>query len=233
MNKINSSIYLFPLNAAFSSENVPLFEGMDKEHSSMLYSALTENYGEVFETFTSKINAVYIFDNKDREVLPEKFRNAGTIVFYGDTENKTKMFRNLSEKYFNKFHNNLIIFSNSIGITVNEINQAMNLLSIEDEAFVIGKTSSGAVAFIGFNTYNSELFEEIDWNNFNYDNFLLYASKHDHFLHVINSLLVVKNIEDFKTLYKELSKKESLAYCSQNMHEKFTHLFIEYKDLLK
>jgi hypothetical protein len=107
------------------------------------------------------------------------------------------------------------------------------LLSIEDEAVVIGKTDSGAVAFIGFNTYNGELFGEIDWDNFNYDSFLLYASKHEHFLHVINSFLVIKTMEDFKILYMELSKKESLAYCSQDMHEKFTHLFIEYKDLLK
>ena len=86
---------------------------------------------------------------------------------------------------------------------------------------------------MGFNTFNHELFDEIDWNNFNYDNFLLYTSKHEHFLHVIDNFLVIRNIEDFKDLYKELSKKESLAYCSQIMHEKFTQLFIEYKDLLK
>ena len=51
----------------------------------------------------------------------------------------------------------------------------------------------------------------------------------------IFNLIISKfsDIQDFKTLYKELSKKESLIYCSQNMHEKFTHLFIEYKELLK
>src|ERR1035437_853790 len=114
MNKINSSIYLFPLNASFSSENVPLFEGMDAEHSSLLYSALIENYQEIFDTFNAKINAVYIFDEKDRGVIPEKFSNEGTNLFFGDTENKTLILQGLSEKYFNKFHNNLIIFSNSI-----------------------------------------------------------------------------------------------------------------------
>jgi hypothetical protein len=77
------------------------------------------------------------------------------------------------------------------------------------------------------------LFSEIDWNNFNYDNFLLFTSKHEHFLHVIDNFLVIRNMEDFRNLYNELSKKESLEYCSQKMHEKFTHLFIEYKDLLK
>jgi hypothetical protein len=233
MNKINSSVYLFPLNVSINSEHVPLFEGMDSDNSAMLYTALMENYKEIFDTFDSKINSVYIFDNKDREIIPEQFNAEGTNLFFGNTNNKTLMLQGLSEKYFSKFHNNLIVFANSMCITTNDIQQALNLLSIEDEAVVIGKTNSGEVAFLGFNTYNSELFGEIDWNNFNYDSFLLYASKHEHFLHVINSFLVIKNIEDFKILYKELSKKESLAYCSQNMHEKFTHLFIEYKDLLK
>jgi hypothetical protein len=139
----------------------------------------------------------------------------------------------MSEKYFNNFRNNLLIFSNSICVSANDIQQAFNLLSIEDEAVVIGRTNDGEVTFIGFNTFNFELFGEIDWDNFTYDNFLTYVSKHEHFLHVINNFLVVKNAEGFKSLYKELSKKESLSYCSQNMHEKFTHLFIEYKDLLK
>jgi len=233
MNKLNSSIYLFPLNVSLNSEYAPLFEGMDSVHSAMLYSALIENSREIFDSLSSKTNAVYIFDNKDREFIPEQFKIEGTDLFFGNTENKTKIFQGLSEKYFNKFHNNLIVFANSICVSVNDIQQALNLLSIEDEAVVIGKTGSGDVAFLGFNTYNSELFGEIDWKNFNYDSFLLYASKHEHFLHVINSFLVIRTIEDFKTLYKELSKKESLVYCSQNMHEKFTHLFIEYKDLLK
>jgi len=233
MNKINSSVYLFPMSASFNSWNVPLFEGMDLIHSSMLYSTLYENSSEILEAFNSKINCVYVFDEKDKELIPEKFKTEGTNLFLGDTENKIDILQGLSEKYFNKYHNNLIIFSDAICITSNDINQAMNLLSIEDEAVVIGKTSTGSVAFLGFNTYNSDFFREIDWKNFTYDNFLLYASKHEHFLHVINNFLAVKTIEDFKTLYKELSKKESLAYCSQNMHEKFTHLFIEYKDLLK
>jgi hypothetical protein len=233
MNKINSSIYLIPLNVSFNAEYVPLFEGMDIEHSTLLFSALIENYKEIFDNFESKINVVYIFDEKDREVIPEQFKSEGANLFFGDTGNKTLMFQGLAEKYFNKSTNNLVIFSNSICITINDIQKAFNLLSIEDEAVVIGKTDTGSAAFIGFNTYNSEFFGEIDWNNFNYDSFLLYASKHEHFLHVINSFLAMKTIEDFKALYKELSKKESLAYCSQNMHEKFTHLFIEYKDLLK
>ena len=233
MNKLNFSIYFFPLHPMFNPEHIPAFETFDPEHSALLYSALTQNYKEIFETFEGKINSVFVFDEKDRDFLPDKFNNEGSNLFFGDTGNKTLMLKNLSDKYFNIYTNNLLIFSNSICMSAVDIQQALNLLSINDEAVVIGKTASGGVTLLGFNTFNHELSDEIDWDNFNYNNFLLYTSKHEHFLHVIDNFLVIKNIEDFKSLYKELSKKESLLYCSQKMHELFTQLFIEYKDLLK
>jgi len=233
MNKLNSSIYFFPLHPVFNPEYIPPFESFDSEHSALLYSALTQNYKEIFETFEGKINSVFVFDEKDRDFLPDKFNNEGSNLFFGDTGNKTLMLKNLSDKYFNTYTNNLLIFSNSICMSAVDIQQALNLLSINDEAVVIGKTASGGVTLLGFNTFSKELSDEIDWDNFNYNNFLLYTSKHEHFLHVIDNFLVIKNIEDFKNLYKELSKKESLIYCSQKMHEMFTQLFIEYKDLLK
>jgi hypothetical protein len=233
MNKLNSSIYLFPMHPIYNPELIPPFETFDAGHSVLLYSALTENHKEIFDTFEGKINSVFVFDEKDKDFFSDQFKQEGLNLFFGDTCNKSLILKNLSDKYFNNYSNNLLIFSNSICMAANDIQQALNLLSINDEAVVIGKTTSGGVTFLGFNTFNHELFGEIDWDNFNYDNFLLYTSKHEHFLHVINNFLVIRNIEDFKNLYKELSKKESLAYCSQNMHEKFTQLFIEYKDLLK
>ncbi len=65
-----------------------------------------------------------------------------------------------------------------------------------------------------------------------YDTFLLEAGKSDLFLNTLNGFQLIENFSDFKNLYIELSKKESLSYCSQQMHERFTNLFIEYKDLL-
>ena len=233
MNKLNSSVYLFPLHSIFNSEHIPAFESFDAEHSALLYSALTENYKEIFDTFEGKINSVLVFDDKDRDFLPDQLKNENLNLFFGDTGNKKQILKNLSDKYFSHYSNNLLIFANSICLAPNDIQQALNLLSMNDEAVVIGKTAAGGITFLGFNTFNNDLFGEIDWDNIDYNNFLLYTSKHENFLHVIDNFLVVRNIEDFKNLYKELSKKESLSYCSQNMHEKFTQLFIEYKDLLK
>ena len=50
MNKLNSSIYLFPMHPVFNPEYIPAFETFDSEHSVLLYSALTENHKEIFDT---------------------------------------------------------------------------------------------------------------------------------------------------------------------------------------
>lgn len=109
----------------------------------------------------------------------------------------------------------------------------MDLISIEDEAVVIGKTSNDKIAFIGFNTFNEDLFTGIDSDSFDFNNFLYNASKRENFIQVMKNYMLIQDVNDFKELYKELSKKESLEYCSQHIHERFTNLFIEFKDLLK
>ena len=98
---------------------------------------------------------------------------------------------------------------------------------------VIGKTLKGRVSLIGFNYVNNELIKEINWNNIEFENLLHKVTKYDNFVYVWENSLLINSGEDFKLLYSELSKKESLEYCSQQMHEKFTQIFIEYKELLK
>jgi hypothetical protein len=78
-----------------------------------------------------------------------------------------------------------------------------------------------------------EMVDNLDLSNLDYDSFLNKIVKFEHFIHVLKDFMLIKNLEDFKTLYDNLSKKESFSYCGQNIHERFTNLFIEYKDLLK
>ena len=98
---------------------------------------------------------------------------------------------------------------------------------------IIGKSINGGVSFIGFNYLNQDLISAIHWDGLEFENLLHKVNKFDNFVYVWDNSLVVNSGKDFKLLYSELSKKESLEYCSQQMHEKFTHIFIEYKDFLK
>ncbi len=231
--KTDSIIYYVSLSPAFNCDSVSLFESFSKENSQLLQQALIENHREIACQTQAISPAVFSFDIRDKDFVPYDFFNINITSFFGDTCVKQNYIKSLAEKFSNKFSNNLIIFSNSIGISSNDISKAFNLLAMEDEAIVIGKSFSSRIAFIGFNSYNKELFMDIDWENLNYDSLLLKVNKHENFIHVMNNFMLIENLNDFKQLYAELSKKESLSYCSQQMHEKFTHLFIEYKELLK
>lgn len=231
--KSNTSIYLISISPLFNRDEIPGFESFNAVDSSQLYSSLIFNHFEILNTFVKSHQLVYCFDDKDKEYLPKEINNSQIELIFGNTSNRTTLLRTLSEKYFGQSSKNLLIFSNSIGISSGDIHKVFNLLSIDDEAVVIGKAKNNKAAFIGFNVFNHELFFNIDWNNCNYDYLLANVNKHENFVHVLDNFMSINNLNDFKNLYTELSKKESLTYCSPNMHEKFTNLFIEYKELLK
>jgi len=231
--KPDSIIYLVSFAPLFNADCVPIFESFSKENSQLLYQALIENHREIVSQQPVISPAVFCFDNSDKDLMPLSFLSENTSSFFAGTCEKHNYIKLLAEKYSNKYSNNLIIFSNSIGISSGDISKIFNLLAMEDETIVIGKSSNSRIAFLGFNSFNKELFMDIDWNNLNYESLLQIVNKHENFIHVMNNFMLIENLADFKQLYAELSKKESLSYCSQQMHEKFTHLFIEYKELLK
>lgn len=230
--KFNNSIYLFSDSPKFNKEVITDFESFSRDDTLLLNSSLFLNHKEIFEQLPKSINVVYCFDNIDKEFLPEEL-SENVVNTFGDTSDKNSLLKSLADKYFNDSANNLLLFAGSIGITNEDIQKAFNLLQIEDEVIVLGKTYNNNIAFMGFNTFNKELFDDISWDNLNYDYLLSKVNKHDNLIHVLGNYMLIISIEEFKNLYTELSKKESLAYCNQNMHERFTHLFIEYKDLLK
>ena len=227
----NSSIYILSLHPVFNKEIVPPFESMDKEYSSYLYESFLLNHKELTDKLSEKFNIIFCFDKNDSEHLTETFIRADNINLI-DT-NQENILKSLSDKYFGRFNNNIIIFLNSIGFSESDLINAFNLMSIEDEAIVLGKSINDSISFFGFNSFNSGIFDEADLHNLNYDSFLKRVSKFEHFVHVLDNFMLIKNINDFKELYNRLSVKESFAYCSQKIHERFTNLFIEYKDLLK
>jgi glycosyltransferase A (GT-A) superfamily protein (DUF2064 family) len=231
--KSNSSVYLFTNSAKFNKEFIPDFESFSKDDSFLLYSSLVLNHREIFEQLPKTVNLISCFDDNDKDFLPEEFKENNIQVIFGDTTDKKSLLKRMSHKFFNESTNNLIILSDSIGISCEDIQKAFNLLQIDDEVIVLGKTNNDKVAFIGFNSFNKELFYNIEWDSLTYDYLLAKVNKHENLIHVLGNYMLINSIEDFKNLYAELSRKESLAYCSQNMHERFTNLFIEYKELLK
>ncbi len=231
--KSNSAIYFFSLFPVFNPEETPNFSTMDKENSIHFYKSLLFNFIENAGKLSPRVSVVYCFDKTDEDFLPAEITRGSAQTFFGDTSDKINYLKSLADKHFNEYNKNLLVFGNSIGISSGKFKKFIDLLAIEDNAIVIGKAPPDKVAFFGFNNFNTDLFSEINWTDINYENILIETCKHDNFIYSINNFLTVNDNSDFKKLYDELSKKDSLEYCSQEMHERFTHLFIEYKDLLK
>lgn len=230
--KSSSCIYLIAPHPVFNLNEVPEFNGFSRKESSALYAALLNNHRGNFVSSVKNSQVVYYFDQRDKDFIPEIFSGQSVIQYY-ECGVKSTSLKQMSEKYFSSYLKNLVVFGLSIGFTPMETEKAFDLLSINDEAIVLGKCTNEAVAFIGFNTYNPGIFESVDCSFNNFDKILATVNKHENFVQVMGNYQYVKDTSDFKKLYGELSKKESWSYCNQEMHEQFTHLFIEYKELLK
>ncbi|HSD63068.1 MAG TPA: hypothetical protein VLB50_04690 [Ignavibacteriaceae bacterium] len=233
MTKSNSCICLFPLFPFSETSKTALSGQINKEDSTLLYSILYENYSEVLNEIKDNCNVIYTLHEKDNEGISSELKEKISDVFLINSLNINSEFKNLNDKYFKKYHNNLIIFSHSIGVTPSDIKKIFSLLEIEDESVMLGRDNDERIVLLGFNSFNEDLFGNIIEDRNHYNEMLIKAGKEENFVHTLSNYMLIETKNDFIKLYSELSKKESLQYCTQHMHEKFTHLFIEYKDLLK
>ncbi len=120
-----------------------------------------------------------------------------------------------------------------MGVSLSSVNEILNLLSTDENTIVIGTSGNSSVCLIGFNHHTENLLKAIQYSERDYSKLLALLKTEEHFIHTLNGFVRVYDIHSFKELYDDLSQKKSIEYCSQEMHEKFTHLFVEYKDLLK
>jgi hypothetical protein len=207
--------------------------GFSKEDTFFLTSTLYLNILENLYGKEDKIDLYCIWNESDKENLPEELRSNNYKIIYTDVSNKKIIFEKLSSKEFLSYKNNLLVCSDAIDVKPTDYEQYFNLLNIENESLVIAKNKENNIAVFGFNNYSEEIINSLLLSEFNYNNFLGRIKSSAHFMHIVNDVLLVRTISDYKQLYLELSKKKSMEYCSQKMHERFTHLFVEYKDLLK
>jgi hypothetical protein len=228
--KTDSAIYLVPPAPVFNKEAVGTFELMDKEHSCFLQSSLYMNNVEVIDKLKDHYKCFFCLSNDDQQDIPSPLLSSAVNVSMVDTNSISLIFKQLNEKYFSSFSKNLVILSPAIGFSSADIQKVFDLLAVEDDTVVIGRASNDLISFLGFTKYHPEIFSNIDKT---YDMFLPGICRQNYFLSVVEKSMYISKWDDFKNLYTELSKKESLSYCSQKMHEQFTHLFIEYKEQIK
>jgi hypothetical protein len=233
MDKKTNAIYLLADYPFLNTKHAHLFGKLNLNDSIFLYSQLFTNNLRNLTGLHNKANIVCCLDRIDEEFILKNFIPEEVNLYFLNTKNISEQFVDLNTKFFQHHLNNVLIHFNTFGVSLNKFVKMFDLLSIEDESIVIGKTDKDKVGFIGSNNLNEEIYKEFFLSKLNYEKYLADVSNKDNFVNVLSGFLAINDMEDFKSLYDELSKKESLEYCSQEMHERFTHLFIEYRELLK
>ena len=233
MIRPNSGIYLISMRPVFDQNSIIPIGKLDADNTSQLFANLILNHKENLDKIINYTTVTYCFSENDKNYLPDDFTKNGSMKVFGNTKNSLQNIKNIVDRFFASTSINLIVFANSIGVSSADLRKILDLLTLEADAVVIGKTKRGRVSLIGFNYLNNDLIKEINWGNIEFENLLHKVTEYDNFIYVWENSLLINSGEDFRLLYSELSKKESLEYCSQQMHEKFTHIFIEYKELLK
>jgi len=199
--------------------------------TSILFSVLLQNTMENISSIKSDLEFSVFIDQKDQDSVPEEIKSADLKYFV-----PASGYNQLSDYILKKIHSGntqfIIIFANTIGFSPNEYNKAINFLNYDDNAILLGKSPDEKTSLIAFNYYDQKLFENICDINPDIDTLVRRINPMDYFLFIQNGYQFVNNLDDFRKLYRMLSTKESIEYCSHHMHEQFTHLFIEYKESL-
>lgn len=230
MNK--STIILVATSAILNSGKIIPYKNLSVNYSVYLNTLLYSNWMEIFESLREQYEIYSILNDLDREYLPKYFLHPMIQhLFFEETEIEN-LIPLLGKKFSVVNSKTMVLFYNSIGIKPSDFSRIFNLVQTEDPSVVIGKSSGGAVALVCTYGLDKDVFEPLFRFHKNYDIYLNHLSNKDVFVHTLDNFLLVDNFEDIKELYIELSKKESLSYCSQKMHESFNDLFIEYKEIL-
>lgn len=206
--------------------------GLSLKYTGYLNSLLISNWVELIYQLNESIEPFFLFNELDKEFIPknltgEKFN----CIFYLE-ESLKNLYENILKKLTSENSKTLIIFYNSIGLKQSDISRIFNLIQTEESSLVIGKSNRDRIVFSSSNSIDKNLTDPLLITKRKYEEYLGLITVKDIFIHTMGGFLSIDDFEDIKNLYIELSKKESLLYCSQKMHESFNDLFIEYKELL-
>jgi len=201
-------------------------------YSVYLNTLLFSNWIELLAPVKDQFGIVYYVDKNDEDYLPKYFIPENTTAIFYDRQQLRKFSEQISKYSSGNNSKILIHFNNSIGLTFKDITRVFNLIQADEQSIVIGKSGKDQIVFICISGNDVELVDHIFLSERKLSKFLSSINSKDIYIHSLDNILSINDFEDIKKLYIELSKKESLSYCSQKMHESFNDLFIEYKDLL-
>ncbi len=229
----NNAVYILPESFFIGQKSNEIFNKFSADDLEFYRVTTYLNLIENLLLRKDKFDLFLILNDSDKKKIISEINNDQlNIISCNNFDLKTLMIE-LNSTKFSSYKNNFLIFSDVIDFKPTDLDKHLSVLSIDDKAFSISKSRFGNIKIFGFNNFNEESIKYLVESNFILDKFLSYNKSCAYFVNILNDVLEIANQDDFKKLYSELSLKSSYDYCSEKMHERFTHIFIEYKDLLK
>lgn len=226
----NDAVYYLYSPSLLINENFSNPISSIKEKDSLkLFSTLIKNYIELINSFEKEPTIYIPFNNYTGFVLNE----LGSFNGINLNEEKfilSSIFKNSTGEIRDK---HIIINTESIGLTFEKLNSIKNLLNNEDNCLISGTTSDKKIILFAANKPElaDYFIKYLSYKDLN--DFLLNEKENKYLFFTFNNFYSVNSSSDFINLYKILSLKENFNFCSQNIHEELTNIFIEYKEFLK
>ncbi len=227
-----NSIIVIAETAILNPIEIDVYQNLSVNYSVFLNTLLFSNWVEILSEIRNDFEIITFLNEKDKEFLPKYFLPFDTKTIFYNQSQLSDLTNYIVGNTLSGSLKNMILFYNSIGINRNDISRAFNLIQSDEPSMVIGKSNQDRIVFTCTSGVDQDLLDPIFITKRKYSKYLSSISSKDLFIHTLDNFLLIDDFEDIKKLYIELSKKESLSYCSQKMHESFNDLFIEYKDLL-
>ena len=227
-----NSIIVIAETAILNPIEIDVYQNLSVNYSVFLNTLLFSNWVEILSEIRNDFEIIIFLNEKDKEFLPKYFLPFDTKTIFYNQSQLSDLTNYIVGNTLSGSLKNMILFYNSIGMNRNDISRAFNLIQSDEPSMVIGKSNQDRIVFTCTSGVDQDLIDPIFITKRKYSKYLSSISSKDLFIHTLDNFLLIDDFEDIKKLYIELSKKESLSYCSQKMHESFNDLFIEYKDLL-
>ncbi len=228
----SSSLVIISDRIIFNENYFTQFESFAPEDTKLLFTALFLNLIDNLMSDSSTSDLIIYSDENDSNSIKralQQFQTEKIELFSYKNEPDLRSFSNRTNLYKHK----ILIYADVMGVSQSSINEILKLLSTDENTIVIGTSKNSSICLVGFNHQTDDLLNAIQYSKRDYSKLLSLLKTEEYFIHTLSGFVRVKDISSFKELYDDLSHKKSIEYCSQEMHEKFTHLFVEYKDLLK
>ncbi|MFA6598089.1 MAG: hypothetical protein WCS69_10230 [Ignavibacteriaceae bacterium] len=232
---LNSTNVFFVLpDPVYNQEQCQIYPNFTKADSSFLYVTLLENMYEIFSVLFPKVDLFVCLNEKDEEILSLKTSSPflSDNLFYFNEDTFTNEFVSIFDKRKAGVKNFIFVHPDFVGLTEADILQMLDLLLLEDDVLLLKKTLHKKIVLFATNKFQNEIPRLMHKKNFVCDSALKKLCALDYQFYKLKNVFSLAHANDFKELYKMLSRKENYACCSKKMHDRFTHLFIEYKELL-